>query len=262
MRANTVKRRLAAGGVALGTMVFEFSSTGIGRIIAAAGADFVLYDLEHTGWSIETIRMLLATTRAAEVIPMVRVPASDDHLLARPLDLGALGIMVPMVETAAQAQQIAAAVRYPPVGRRGAAFGVAHDDYAGGDLTAKMASANAELFLIAQIETAAGLANVEAIAATDGIDCLWIGHFDLTNALGIPGQFSHPTYLAAVARVLAACREHGKIPGIMVGEVDTGRTLLGQGFRAVAYSGDVWIYGQALRQGIEALRAAVADDRP
>jgi 2-keto-3-deoxy-L-rhamnonate aldolase RhmA len=257
MRANRVKRTLAAGGVALGTMVFEFSSTGIGRIIAAAGAEFVIYDMEHTGWSIETIRMLLATTRAADVIPMARVPAGDYHLIARPLDLGSMGIMIPMVESAEQAAQIAAAVRYPPVGRRGAAFGVAHDDYAEGDITAKMASANAEILLIAQIETAAGLDQVEAIAATDGVDCLWIGHFDLTNALGLPGQFTHPIYLAAVERVLAACREHGKIPGIMAGDVATGETLLAQGFRAVAYSGDVWIYGQALRQGIAALRAAV-----
>ena len=217
MRANTVKRTLAAGGVALGTMVFEFSSTGIGRIIAAAGADFVLYDLEHTGWSIETIRLLLATTRAAEVIPMVRVPASDDHLLARPLDLGALGIMVPMVETADQAQQIAAAVRYPPVGRRGAAFGVAHDDYAGGDLTAKMASANAELFLIAQIETAAGLANVEAIAATAGIDCLWIGHFDLTNCARHSGAVQ-PSDLSGGGRAGA-----GGVPGARQDSGDHGR---------------------------------------
>ncbi|HEU0116125.1 MAG TPA: aldolase/citrate lyase family protein [Thermomicrobiales bacterium] len=261
MRANRVKRTLQAGGVSIGTMVFEFSSTGIGRIAAAAGADFVLYDLEHTGWSIETIRLLLATTRAAETIPLVRVPASDYHLIARPLDLGAMGIMVPMVESAAQAARIAAAVRYPPLGRRGAAFGVAHDDYEGGDISAKMASANEELLLIAQIETAAGLEQVEAIAATAGVDCLWIGHFDLTNALGIPGQFAHPTYRAAVDRVLAACRSHGKIAGIMAGDVETGRTLLAQGFRAVAYSGDVWIYGQALREGIAALRAAAGHER-
>jgi 2-keto-3-deoxy-L-rhamnonate aldolase RhmA len=256
MRANRVKRTLTAGGASIGTMVFEFSSTGIGRIIAAAGAEFVIYDMEHTGWSIETIRMLMSTTRAADTIPMARVPAGDYHLIARPLDLGAMGIMVPMVETAEQAAQIAATVRYPPVGRRGAAFGVAHDDYAGGDLVAKMASANDEIFLMAQIETERGLENVEAIAATDGVDCLWIGHFDLTNSLGIPGQFTHPTYLAAVDRVLAACREHDKIPGIMAGDVDSGRDLLAKGFRALAYSGDVWIYGQALRQGIDALRAA------
>jgi 2-keto-3-deoxy-L-rhamnonate aldolase RhmA len=254
MRENRVKRALQRGERSLGTMVFEFPTTGIGRIIAEAGGEFVIYDMEHTGWSIETIRMLMATTRAADLVPMVRVPATEYHLLARPLDVGAMGLMVPMVETAAQAETIAASAKYPPVGRRGAAFGVAHDDYTGGDIMAKMRSANDEILLIAQIETARGLENVDAIAAVDGIDVLWIGHFDLTNSLGIPGQFTDPVYLDAVERVLAACERHGKSAGIMCGDVATGQAQLAQGFRALAYSGDLWLYQQALRQGLDTLR--------
>src|SRR5215472_6707002 len=106
MRANAVKRTLRAGGVALGTMVFEFSSSGIGRIVATGGAEFVVYDMEHTGWGLDTIRNLLATTRAAELVPIVRVPATQCHYLARSLDVGAMGLMVPMVESAEQAQLI------------------------------------------------------------------------------------------------------------------------------------------------------------
>jgi 2-keto-3-deoxy-L-rhamnonate aldolase RhmA len=254
MRENRVKRTLQRGERSLGTMVFEFPTTGIGRIIAEAGAEFVIYDMEHTGWSIETVRMLMATTRAADLVPMVRVPATEYHLLARPLDVGAMGLMVPMVETAAQAELIADSAKYPPVGRRGAAFGVAHDDYTGGDIMAKMRSANDEILLIAQIETDRGLENVDAIAAVDGIDVLWIGHFDLTNSLGIPGQFTDPVYLDAVEKVLAACQKHGKSAGIMCGDVATGQAQLAQGFRALAYSGDLWLYQQALRQGLDTLR--------
>jgi len=255
MKANTVKRALQAGERSLGTMIFEFPTTGIARIAAEAGADFVIYDMEHTGWSIETIRALMSTSRAADLVPMVRVPATEYHLISRPLDVGAMGIMVPMVESEAQARRIADSGRYPPVGRRGAAFGVAHDDYTGGDIIAKMNSANEDVFLIAQIETAQGLESVDAIAAVDGIDCLWIGHFDLTNSLGIPGQFTHPTYLEAVERVLDACQKHGKAPGIMAGNLADGEALLKQGFTAMAYSGDLWIYQTALRQGLDALRA-------
>jgi 2-keto-3-deoxy-L-rhamnonate aldolase RhmA len=254
MRENSVKRALQNGGTSLGTMVFEFPTTGIARVAAEAGAEFVIYDMEHTGWSIETIRGLMAASRAADLIPMVRVPATEYHLISRPLDVGAMGIMVPMVETAEQARKIVDSGRYPPVGKRGAAFGVAHDDYTGGDIIAKMASANEEILLIAQIETGTGIENVEAIAAVDGIDVLWIGHFDLTNFLGIPGQFTHPTYLDAVKRVLDACAKHGKAPGIMCGDVATGKAQLEQGFRAMAYSGDLWIYQQALREGLAALR--------
>ena len=256
MRSNTVKRTLRDGGVSIGTMIFEFNTTGIGRIAAEAGAEYVVFDMEHTGWSIETIRGLMATTRAADTIPMVRVPATQYHLLSRPLDVGAMGLMVPMVEDEAQAKLIAHSAKYPPAGGRGCAFGVAHDDYTGGDVFGKMQSANDELFLIAQIETAKGVENCEAIAAVDGIDCLWVGHFDLTASMGIAAQFDHPDFFAALDRVVAACNANGKTAGIMAGNVEVGRQWLKRGFRAIAYSGDLWVYQQALAGGIADLRAA------
>lgn len=258
MRTNPVKQKLRDGGVSVGTMVFEFGTTGIARIVAAAGAEFVLFDMEHTGWSMETIRLLLATARGADLVPMVRVPATEYHFLARVLDVGALGLMVPMVESAEQARLIVQSAKYPPLGRRGAAFGVAHDDYQGGDAVAKMQTANAETLLIAQIETARGLDNLEAIAAVEGIDVLWIGHNDLTNSMGIPGQFDHPRYREAVTRVLDAARRHGKAAGFMATDVEQGRSQLDQGFRILAYGGDVWLYQQALRDGIAALRASIS----
>ncbi len=146
-----------------------------------------------------------------------------------------------------------ASAKYPPVGRRGAAFGVAHDDYGGGDIVERIRTANSETHLIAQIETAAGVENAEAIAAVDGIDVLWIGHFDLTNSLGIPGQFDHPRFKAALDTVLAACRKHNKVPGFMAGGIDDGKALLDQGFRMLAYGGDLWLYQNAVRDGVTAL---------
>src|SRR5262249_16063252 len=97
LRENKVKRVLRQGGVALGTMVMEFNTSGIARLAAEAGADFILFDMEHTGWSVETVRTLLASARCADIVPMVRVPATQYHFLARVLDMGALGVMVPMV---------------------------------------------------------------------------------------------------------------------------------------------------------------------
>src|SRR5690606_30998546 len=127
-------------------------------------------------------------------------------------------------------------------------------DYRDQDILVTMQQANDEGLLIAQIETVQGLENVDRIAAVDGIDVLWIGHFDLTNSMGIPGQFDHPDYLHAVDRVLAACARYGKAPGMMVSSVEWGRALLSQGFRAIAYWGDLWIYKQALQQGLAGLR--------
>ena len=121
---------------------------------------------------------------------MVRVPRGEYHFIARALDVGAMGVMVPMVGTPEEAAHIVACTRYPPHGRRGAAFGFAHDDYQGGDVVAKMAALHQRTMVIPQIETGEGLDNVEAIAAVPGVDALWIGHFDLTNFMGIPARSS------------------------------------------------------------------------
>lgn len=185
MRTNPVKATLAAGGRAHGAMVFEFFSPGLPQICSNAGADFVLYDMEHTGLSFETLKTQAALCRGLAVVPLVRVPRGEYHFIARALDVGALGVMVPMVGSAAEAADVVACTRYPPAGRRGAAFGFAHDDYEGGDVAAKIAAIHARTLVIAQIETAEGLADVEAIAAVPGIDALWVGHFDLTNFMGI-----------------------------------------------------------------------------
>jgi 2-keto-3-deoxy-L-rhamnonate aldolase RhmA len=255
MRTNYVREKIQSGGVSIGTFMFEFNTTGIGRLAAEAGAEFVIYDMEHTGWTVETIRMLIATTRCTAAIPMVRIPATEYHFVARVLDMGAMGIMAPMVESEAQARTLVSSAKYPPIGRRGAAFTVAHDDYTGGDIVEKIRTANSESLLIAQVETAAGLRNVNEIAAVDGIDVLWIGHFDLSNSLGIPGQFDHPLFQDAVSQVLEACQRHGKVPGFLAGDILAGKTLLDQGFRILAYGADLWLYQSALKTGIAALKA-------
>lgn len=259
MRPNPVKQRLLAGGVSLGTFVFEFDSPGIARLAGVAGAEYMIYDMEHTGWSVETIKRLIAVTPHDGPVPIVRVPASEYHFIARVLDCGAMGLMFPMVESAEQAAHIVNSAKYPPVGRRGAAFGVAHDGYDGRDIIATMQSANEQTLIIAQIETRAGLECVDEIAALDGIDALWIGHFDLTNSLGISGDFEHPEFHAAVDRVLQACQTHGKIPGFLVTDVDAGQSLIERGFRAVAYGVDLWLYQTALQEGLAALRRHIGE---
>lgn len=254
MNPNPVKRQLASGGVSVGTFLFEFNTVGTVRTAAAAGAEFVLIDMEHTGWTTETIRQLCGATHGTDTVPLVRVPATEYHFIARALDMGARGLMMPMVESAEQARRFVQAAKYPPTGRRGAAFTIAHDDYRGGDVTEKIRTANEETLLIAQIETRAGLDAVEAIAAVDGIDVLFIGQTDLTVSLGIAGQFQHPTFVAAVDRVAAASRAAGKTAGIMPLSYDFGEWIAGKGFRMLCWSGDIWIYKEAVRSGMTAMR--------
>jgi 2-dehydro-3-deoxyglucarate aldolase/4-hydroxy-2-oxoheptanedioate aldolase len=257
MRDNPVKVTLASGGSACGAMFFEFFSPGIPQICRNVGAEFVLYDMEHTGLSFETLKTQFALCRGLAIVPMVRVPRGEYHFIARALDVGAMGVMVPMVGTPKEAADIVACTRYPPLGRRGAAFGFAHDDFEGGDVVAKMAALHARTMVIAQIETVEGLANVEAIAAVPGVDALWIGHFDLTNFMGIPGNFKHPDYLAAVDRVVAACKTHGKTAGILATDDDWARDYVARGFRVFAYGVDQLMLQSALGNGLGVLRKAV-----
>ena len=173
MRTNPVKRNLQGGGRSLGTMVMEFDTAGMARMADAAGAEFVLYDMEHTAWSIETARRLIATCSGTKAVPFVRIPATEYHFAARVLDAGALGVMVPMVNDAEQAKALADFCRYPPVGRRGAGFGIAHDDYrTDEDVADKMRQADERTLVIAQIESGEGAANARQSAAADGIDVL------------------------------------------------------------------------------------------
>jgi 2-dehydro-3-deoxyglucarate aldolase/4-hydroxy-2-oxoheptanedioate aldolase len=205
----------------------------------------------------ETIRMLMATSRLADLVPMVRVPALQYHFIARVLDLGAMGVVVPLVADAAQARSIAESAKYPPAGRRGLAFAIAHDDYRVGDLAVGMQQANDEILVIAQIETAGAVENVEAIADVEGIDALWIGQYDLTASLGIPGRFDHPDFHGATRRVVAACRRSGKIAVLSSGDVETLRGGPADGYRMLVYLADVWIYQEALRRGLAAVNEAV-----
>ena len=190
--------------------------------------------------------MQFALCRGLPVTPLVRVPRPEYHFIARALDVGALGIMVPMVANAEEARHIVSCTRYPPHGKRG---------FEGGDVIAKMAALNARTLVMAQIETDQGLANVEAIAATPGVDVLFLGHFDLTNFMGIPGQFSHPDFLAALDRIVAACAKHGKTAGFLATDDTWARDFLARGFRMVACGLDHLLLQDGLRRGIDFARS-------
>jgi 2-dehydro-3-deoxyglucarate aldolase/4-hydroxy-2-oxoheptanedioate aldolase len=255
MRDNAVKKTLAAGGRSFGAMIFEFFTPGLPRIVKNAGAEFALYCMEHTGAGFETLKSQFALCRALGVVPLARVPATEYDFIARALDCGALGVMAPLVDSAEQAELIVSCTRYPPAGRRGAAFGFAHDDYEGGDVVEKMRLIHERTLVIAMIETRKGLENVEAIAAVPGVDALWLGHFDLTNFLGIPGDFSHPRYREAVRRIVAAAERHGKAAGYMAADEALGREYLGHGFRLIATGTDQGMLQNAIRRNLDAWRS-------
>ena len=254
-RGNFVKARLAQDELVLGTLILEFASPGLAQIVAAAGGDFVMLDMEHSGWSFETVKQQVAHARGAGLVPIVNPRAGHrqaEHALL--LDLGAEGLVVPHVETREQAQAIVRGTRYPPFGTRGAAFGVAHDGYRVGDVPATMRSANADCLIVVKIESVQGVCNIEQIISVDGIDVALIGHTDLSLSMGVPLQLDHPEFVAAQEAVVAACRRHGKAAGCVAGDAATGRAAIAMGFRMLVWSTDIWLLRGALKTGFDQLQ--------
>ncbi|WP_332680599.1 HpcH/HpaI aldolase family protein [Bosea sp. (in: a-proteobacteria)] len=250
-----LKARIQSGDLVAGTMALEFFVPGLPAIAAAAGAEFILLDMEHTGTGFETMRMLCAACRGLSIAPIIRVPTTEYSLIARALDIGAHGVMVPMVNTVEQARLIASCAHYPPAGHRGAAFGIAHDDYLPGDPAEKIARASARTVIIAQIESPQGVENAEAIAAVPGIDVLWVGHFDLSNFMGIPGQFAHPDFDAALRHVGRSARAKGKAAGLMAGDLGWSKRVREIGYSVIAQGIDAAHYQNGLSGALQSLRS-------
>jgi 2-keto-3-deoxy-L-rhamnonate aldolase RhmA len=254
MRPNPLKPRLLGGAKGYGLFAFEFFTPGLAQIAKQAGAEFILFDMEHSCAGIDVIKQQIAWCRGIDIVPLVRVPTAQYHFVARALDAGALGIMVPMVETAQQARDIVSWTRYPPEGRRGAVFGAAHDDYSGGAIKDKVASAKDRCLVMIQVETEIGVEHVEDIAAVDGVDCICIGYADLSNFLGVAGELQHPKYLGAVRRIAAAAQKHNRILATAAPNEVFAREYEAMGFRMFFFGTDAYLLQSALAQRIAAMR--------
>lgn len=243
---KSFRQRLRQGEVLLGQMVLEMFTPGIGPILAASGLDFVIFDMEHGRCDIALLAEMVASCRGTGIVPLARVPDVAYAPLSRPLDVGARGVMVPRVETRAQAEDIVAQLRYAPAGRRGVALGIAHDLYRAG-APDFFEQANEETCVIVMVETVKAFENLDEIVSTPGIDIVWVGHYDLTVSMGIPTQFDHPRCMAAMDALLAACTKHGVAPGFLPGSPEAAAHWIGKGFRALSLGTDVGVFLDAMR---------------
>ncbi|MBI3960954.1 MAG: aldolase, partial [Chloroflexi bacterium] len=165
MKPNRAQRVLAEGKIAVGHMLMEFATHGVAQMLATADLDFVLIDMEHSPFTAQDVARLVAWLQATEIAPLVRVPQVQYHFIARCLDAGALGVMVPNVKTGAQAKEIVACAKYAPLGDRGVALGGALTGYQTVSPPDFLAESNRNTTIICQIESEEGLANLEAIAS-------------------------------------------------------------------------------------------------
>ena len=256
MKPNRARQSASQpGNYAVGHMLMEFATPGIAKICEAAGLDFVLIDMEHGPLEIPQIARMIAWFKATRISPFVRIPASEYHFVARVMDAGAQGIMAPNVRTAEQARLLNDAMRYAPEGNRGLGLGTSHNDFVRPDALKYMAEANRGNLLICQIESTQALDNLDEIADVEGVDCLWVGHMDLTQSMGIVGELEHPEFLSALARVAQAARVRGKFAGIQPSSLQQAVDWLAVGYNLISYSTDIGVYGAALASEAAQVRA-------
>ena len=211
---NPAKARLEAGGVVLGMNVRLGRSGDIARLAKTTGHDFIFIDIQHSLYDVETIGHIAQVALGIGITPMVRVRSVDDPDTAVLRDNGVTGIVFPDVNDAAEARRAVDRCRFPPIGRRSVGGGYPMFDYRPTPIAEGVPALDRAVLTVCMIETRAGLENVEAIAAVEGVDVLHVGSNDLLAALGLPGAFGCPEHLAALERVTAAARAHGKVAGV------------------------------------------------
>ena len=248
-----LRRRILAGETLFGVWA-SLGSPGSAELIGRAGYDWVVVDLEH-GYTTES--ELLAHLTAIEgsgSVSLVRPQSGERLRIGRALDTGAAGIVVPRLDTAEQVREAVTFLRYPPTGQRGVAL-LTRGARLGTVNHAGVAALNDDIVGIVQIESPSALAAADELAAIDGVDVLFVGPADLSHSLGIAGQFANPIYQDALRKVVAACRAHGKAPGILLYDHASFRPHLDLGFTFVGLGADISFVNEGAKAALAAARA-------
>ena len=247
-----LRRRILAGETLFGAWD-SLGSPGSAELIARAGLDWVVVDLEHGN---ATEAELLAHLTAIEVggaAALVRPQSGERLRIGRALDMGAAGVVVPRLDTIEQVREAVTFFHYPPSGQRGVAL-LTRGARLGTVNHAGVAALNADIVGIVQIESPSAVEAADEIAATDGVDVLFVGPADLSHSLGVPGRFAETSYQDALQRVVAACRAHGKAPGILLYDHASFRPHLDLGFTFVGIGADVSFVNDGVKAALAAAR--------
>ena len=246
---NPAKERLGKGELAIGMGVRGMRGVEVARLMKSAGFDWLFIDLEHGSTSVETAGQISVAALDAGIAPLVRVPAGELALGARCLDGGALGIVIPHVDTPEQARAMVDAFRFPPVGHRSIGGAYPHFGFASRPVSEVVSGLDSATLVVAMIETPLAVENADRIAAVPGLDALLVGTNDLSLEMGIPGQLDHERVKTALDTVLNACKKHGKTPalgGIYGKELLT--RYLGLGFRMLLAGNDISLLHSAAQE--------------
>lgn len=251
---NRILTSLRGGGYAFGTMVGTFAQSSMPILLANAGFEFFILDNEHGMFDAETTETLCRVAIARGITPIIRIADHTYTWVAKSLDAGGQGLLLPRIYNVAQVESIANMMKFPPLGQRGNALSRAYVGYGAGPVAEVMAKANEQTMMVVQIETKEAFEEREKLAALPYVDSLFIGPNDLSISLGHPGQLEHPTVVDAILRTRDTCSKHGKIPGIQMNTPDSACHWASEGFRLVSAQSDIGLLQQSGQQVVQALQ--------
>lgn len=252
MRTNNVRENALSGKRSFGSFMGMGSAT-IAELLAHGGCEWVLIEMEHNGLDMAEVEHILMAMNGTEAVPLVRIPSADPVFIQRSLDIGAMGIAVPMVRSVEEADAIVRASRYPPEGSR--SFGPLRASHYTFEYEEYFERANENILITLIIETPEAVENLEEIASVPGIDVLFIGAFDLCLSLGLnPFEMPLPEIDAVMERALEVGRSAGVAVGAGANSPQELHALAEKGFTFLSYGPDYQMLGGALRTGVEAYR--------
>ena len=254
MQTNRVKAALRDGLAVTGPIVNEARSVSFVTMMSQAGHDFMFFDMEHAMFNWETMLNLVQASLLADICPLVRVTDLSYPLVARALDSGAQGIIIPRVETVEQVEAAVSFAKYPPDGRRGAG-GDARYGYVRRDVRTAVTEANAESMVIVQIESLAGVDQIEEIDAVPGLDVVCLGPQDLSISMDVHGEFGHPRFVETLQKIVEACNRHNVATGMVEREPQAMQRWYDMGMRFLVCNND----GNMIHQGATRDVAALAE---
>jgi 2-keto-3-deoxy-L-rhamnonate aldolase RhmA len=237
---NLMKSKMGSGELAVGMIVRVMRGVEIAAIAKSAGFDSLYVDLEHCSFSLESVSQISITATALGVTPLVRVPGKDRAFIGRTLEAGAQGIIVPHLESRAEAEMVVEAARFPPLGDRSLLATNAHTLFRGGPATETMSLINEATLVVGMIESVGAVENADDIASVAGLDMLLVGTNDLCNSLKVPGQLDHPSVRDAYQHVADVCRARQKCLGVggLNSRPDVAKDMIAMGARYVSAGSD------------------------
>jgi len=239
VNGSSIKTAIRGGQAVFGTFVTDITTAAIAEMLVAAGFDFFFIDMEHGSVDFETVSSITSAARALGIAPIVRIPWNDRVWILRALELGAAGILVPMVESRDDAEQILRCAKYAPEGARGVALRRLHSHYRRVDPIDYTRQANQETIVLVQIESVRAVGNVDDILSVPGIDVAYVGPSDLSQSLGLLGKMDDPALIGSIVKVIASARRHGISPGIHANDASSVRRWVKEGVRFISLGSDV-----------------------